>query len=106
MSADGTWKMVVNSPMGKQDVSATFQTSGSELTGVLVNNSSDGVSSEILDGVVDGDALKWKTKLKQVKVTLTFNVTISGDSMEGKVKAGMLGSFSVSGQREPATVAD
>jgi hypothetical protein len=104
MSVDGTWRMIVNSPMGKQDVSAILEANGSELTGSLVNNTNDGITSDIFDGVVNGADLQWKTKLTQVKVTLTFDVTVDGDSISGKVKAGMLGSFSVAGERvlEPA----
>jgi hypothetical protein len=98
MSVDGNWQLVLNSPMGKQDVSLELKEAGGQVTGTLVNNTNN-MTSEILDGAVDGDELRWKVKLPQGKLTLTFTTTVREDTMSGKVKAGLFGSFNFSGQR-------
>ncbi len=59
MSVNGNWQLVVDSPIGKQDVVVDFVESGGELTGTLLNRTSN-VSSEIFDGSIDGDGLTWK----------------------------------------------
>lgn len=98
MSVAGNWELVLNSPMGKQDVSLDLKEEDGQLTGTLVNNTSN-ITSEIIEGAVDGDELRWKVKLPKGKLTLTFTTTVQEDTMSGKVKAGMFGSFGLSGQR-------
>jgi hypothetical protein len=43
--------------------------------------------------------LQWKVKLQKLKMTISFTTTVDGDTMAGKDKAGMFGSFSVLGER-------
>jgi hypothetical protein len=107
MGVDGNWQLVLNSPMGKQDVVLELKETGGQLTGVLVNKTNN-LSTEILEGARDGDELRWKVKLPQGKMTLTFTTTVRDDSMSGKVKAGMFGSFTFTGQRAalPSDVAE
>jgi hypothetical protein len=99
MSAGGTWQLVMDSPIGRQQVTAVFEEKDGVLTGTVTNNANQ-ITAEIFDGSVDGDELRWKFTLKHVKVTLAFNTTIDENTMTGKVKAGMFGKFNVSGQRE------
>lgn len=97
MSVAGTWRLVVDSPMGKQDVSIDIAEEGGLLTGTLVNNTRQ-MSGEILDGRVEGDQYLWKVKLQRLP-TLSFTTTVDGDTMSGKVKAGVFGSFDLHGER-------
>jgi hypothetical protein len=99
MSVGGNWQLVIDSPIGRQQVTAVFEEKDGVLTGTVTNNANQ-ITAEIFDGSVDGDELRWKMKVKQVKVTLAFATTIDENTMTGKVKAGMFGKFNVSGQRE------
>ena len=48
----------------------------------------------------NGNVLSWTMDIsKPMPVTLSCKATISGDSLEGKVKAGIFGSFPIKGTR-------
>jgi hypothetical protein len=57
------------------------------------------MSTEIFDGQVTGEQLRWKAKLKQIRMTLSFTTTVQDDTMSGSVKAGVFGNFQLTGQR-------
>ena len=96
MSADGNWKVTINSPMGVQQGTLSIKTSGATFTGQF----SGAQGAQDISGSVDGDKLSWATKLTQpFPIDLDFNVTVSGDSMEGTVKAGAFGSSPLKGER-------
>jgi hypothetical protein len=96
MSADGNWKVTINSPMGVQEGTLSVKTDGATFTGKF-----DGrMGSQDISGSVDGDKLSWKTNITSpMPLELTFNVTVSGDSLSGAVQAGAFGSSPVSGVR-------
>jgi hypothetical protein len=98
MNVEGNWQLNVDSPMGKQQLTVDLHEEDGTLTGILTNNGNN-MTTDIFDGSVHGDELQWKVKLQQIKVTLTFDTTVQGDTMTGKVKAGIFGKFSVSGKR-------
>lgn len=93
MSVDGSWKITVSSPMGKQEGTYDLKAEGSTLTGV---QSGQGLSQPIKDGKVDGDNVSWSNS-----ITAPFPITLkfSGDSIKGKVKAGAFGSFVFEGSK-------
>jgi len=96
MSADGAWKTTVNSPVGVQEATLTVKTSGATFTGQMVG----GTGTQDITGTVDGDKLSWTSQMTQpFPITLEFSVTVSGDSMEGAVKAGSFGSSPLKGVR-------
>lgn len=97
MSADGTWNVTMNSPMGAQDATLVLATDGDTLTGSM--NSPQG-SMDITDGTIDGDALTWKAALTQpMPITLEFTATVDGDSISGDVALGSFGNATFSGTR-------
>lgn len=97
MAVDGTWKIVVQSPMGAQEATLTLKANGSTLTGTQQSGST---SMDIQDGKVNGDKLTWKGKItKPFPMNLEFAVTISGDEMKGEVTAAGLGSSPLTGKR-------
>ncbi len=97
MSVDGSWKITVNSPMGKQEGTYDLKAEGPTLTGT---QSGQGLSQPIKDGKVDGDNVFWSNSITTpLPMTLTFSGTVSGDSIRGKVKAGVFGSFDFEGFR-------
>lgn len=98
MDIEGSWRLVVLSPIGKQLITADLHVDGNTLTGTATNEANQ-KTAQVFDGCVSGDMAEWKITLQEMKLTLTFNVTVANDSMSGKVKAGHFGKFSVSGER-------
>ena len=97
MSVDGTWNVVVKSPMGDQPSTLTLKADGGTLTGTA---SAQGNTNPIANGKVDGDAVSWSNSITTpFPMTLEFSGTVDGDSLTGTVKAGSFGSFPFSGKR-------
>lgn len=97
MSADGTWKITVQTPMGAQSSTVELSTDGGELTGTQSGN---GESGAIYDGGIDGDSVTWKVDItRPMALTVTFSATIDGDAISGTAKAGAFGSSPFSGSR-------
>jgi hypothetical protein len=96
MSADGTWKTTINSPMGAQQGTLTVVTSGDTFTGKM-----DGAQgAQDVSGKVDGDTLTWSASITTpFPMTLEASVKVDGDAMTGTVKAGSFGSFPLTGTR-------
>jgi hypothetical protein len=97
MSADGTWNLVIDTPMGKQNASIVLTAAGNTLTGTITDSFGQ---VDITDGVVAGNQLSWSQKMtKPFPMTLGFTGTIDGDEMTGSLKAGMFGTSPVHGRR-------
>lgn len=97
MSIDGTWDVVLNTPMGKQKGKMTANVNGSELSGEI--NSPMGVIP-IKDGKVDGDNATWVCGVtKPISMDLEFAVVVEGDTFNGTVKVGPMGKNAVEGKR-------
>jgi len=97
MAVDGTWKIVVQSPMGAQEATLSLKTKDGNLTGTQKSSST---SMDIQDGKVSGDKLTWKGKITQpFPMNLEFAVTVTGDEMKGEVTAAGLGSSPLTGKR-------
>ncbi|MGB9365558.1 MAG: hypothetical protein WCE79_06065 [Xanthobacteraceae bacterium] len=97
MAADGTWNITMNTPMGERTSTLTFSTSGGTLTG---QQESDGDTTDIAEGTVDGDNVSWQIAIrKPMPLTLTFSGTVDGDSISGTADTGMFGSFPFEGTR-------
>jgi hypothetical protein len=97
MSADGTWSITIDTPMGQREAKLELSTAGGELTGT---QSADGNTGAITDGNVSGDEVAWKIDITDpMAMTLEFAGTVAGDSISGNVRAGAFGSFPFSGHR-------
>ncbi len=93
---DGKWDCHVDSPMGDQQFVLTVESNGSSFTG----RAEGGIGAMDIEGEVDGDEISWAMRVpKPMPVTLNCKATISGDTLEGKVSAGIFGKFSVTGTR-------
>jgi hypothetical protein len=96
MSADGNWKITINTPMGAQEVNASITTSGDTFTGTTSGRMGD----QKIEGKVNGDTLTWSTNISQpMPMTLEFQATVNGDNMSGTVQLGAFGSAPLSGVR-------
>jgi hypothetical protein len=97
MSADGTWNTTMNTPMGAQQGTLTLTTNGNDLSGKLAGPQGE---IDITDGKVDGNRLTWKASITSpMAMTLDFDATVEGDSINGNVKLGAFGNATFSGTR-------
>ncbi|PQP26611.1 hypothetical protein [Rhodococcus opacus] len=97
MSVDGTWNVVIATPIGKQRVKLTFVTQDGELRGAA-----RGAAEEVplTDPTLDGNRLTWSQSITTpLRLHLQFDVLVEGDEMTGKSTAGRLPSSKVSGRR-------
>lgn len=96
-AADGKWDCSVSTPMGDQEFTFTVVTNGDRFSGTLAGSLG---TLEVPDGEVDGDTLLWTMNVpKPMPLTLTCSADVSGDTLKGKLKAGIFGSFDVTGKR-------
>ncbi|MBX6424665.1 MAG: hypothetical protein IRZ09_01875 [Variibacter sp.] len=97
MSADGTWSITVDTPMGQRQATLELSTAGETLTGT---HFADGSSGPIMDGALSGNEVAWKVDIVDpMPMRLEFAGTIEGDTISGNVRAGTFGSFPFSGRR-------
>ena len=97
MSADGTWNITMDTPMGSQPATLTLDTSGGGVTGNLA--SSQGTIG-INEGTVEGDVVNFKAEMSDpMPMTLEFSAKVDGDNISGSVGLGSFGSASFSGTR-------
>ena len=98
MAVDGTWKLVVNTPMGSQESTLVIQPSGSGFT--ATQSAGHGEGRPVDDFKVDGNAVAWKASItKPMSMTLEFSGAVDGDNISGSVKLGMFGSAKFTGVR-------
>lgn len=96
MSADGNWKITINTPMGARTMDVAISTSGDSFTGKVDSE----MGAQEVTGKVDGDTLAWTTDITNpMPMKLEFSAKVDGDSMSGNVKLGMFGNASLSGVR-------
>ena len=97
MSADGSWKVTINSPMGAQQATLNLVTNGSELSGSMAGPQG---TQEFSGGTVDGNTLTWTVKMTSpMPMELATTATVDGDAISGKVKLGAFGEATFSGTR-------
>lgn len=95
----GTWNLVISTPIGKQRAVLDLSTQDGVLRGVA-RDERHGEEVALTDLVVDGNRLTWAQSItKPVRLNLTFDVTINGDELTGRAKAGRLPSSTVTGHR-------
>jgi len=93
---DGTYDVVVKSPLGDQKSTLTVKSDGSTFTGT----NSGAMGAADVSGEVNGNTLTWKQQMTvPMPMTLDMSITIDGDSVSGTVGAGAFGSFPVTGTR-------
>lgn len=96
MSADGNWKITINTPMGARTVNAAITTSGDSFTGQVESD----MGSQPISGKVNGDNLTWSFDITSpMPMKLDFDAKVDGDKMTGNVKLGMFGNAPLSGER-------
>jgi hypothetical protein len=96
-NVDGTWNVVVKSPLGDQKADLTIESSGDRFTGQFAGAMG---TAEAEDGTLDGDTLTWTMNVTvPMPLTLTCEATVDGDTLNGTVTAGGFGAFPLTGTR-------
>jgi hypothetical protein len=99
MSIDGTWHLVINTPIGQQRTTLEISTTDGVLRGVA-RDQRHGEEVELADLVLDGNRLTWCQSItRPMRLNLTFDVTVDGDEIAGRSKAGRLPGSTVTGHR-------
>ncbi|PRY45249.1 hypothetical protein [Umezawaea tangerina] len=100
--AEGTWELVIDTPIGKQRAELLLSTVDGVLRGVA-RDPKHGEEITLTDLVLDGDRLTWAQSItRPMRLNLTFDVTLEGDAMAGRSKAGRLPASKVTGRRVAA----
>jgi len=98
MSADGTWKLSMQTPIGERKSTLALNSVGRTVTGKLTGE--EGNSTDIFDGALSGDKVSFKAAIKSpMPLTLEFSGSIAGDKIAGNVSASGVGSWPFSGTR-------
>ena len=93
---DGTWDVVVKSPLGDQKITVEIKTDGATFTG----SGTGAMGAAEITGEVSGNTLTWKQQVSvPMPMTLDMSATVDGDTMTGSVGAGAFGSFPLTGTR-------
>jgi aerobic carbon-monoxide dehydrogenase large subunit len=95
--AAGTWNIVLNTPLGQQNITLTIVADGSSISGTAASPMGQ---QEFSGGTVDGDRVNLSMDITQpMPMTVTFDGLIEGDTVNGTATLGAFGSSSFSGTR-------
>jgi cytochrome P450 len=98
VTLEGTWKLVVKGPTGPQPTVLLIEREGDVLGG---SQSGQGSSTNVTDVKIDGNKVSWVNHVtKPIKLKVTFTGEILGSSMSGKCKAGFMGSYPFTANKE------
>ena len=90
MSADGTWKLSMQTPIGERKSTLALKSAGGTVTGKLTAD--EGASTDIFDGKASGDKVTFKAAIKSpMALTLEFTASVAGDKISGNVTASGVG---------------
>jgi hypothetical protein len=98
MSAGGTWKLTMQTPIGERRATLALTEAAGALAGKLT--SEEGAATDILDGKASGDRISFKAAIKNpMPLTLEFTATVASDKISGSVNASGIGSWPFQGSR-------
>ena len=98
MAVDGTYDIIVDTPIGAQTMKLILKTEGSALSGSI---DSPMGAQEFSGGSVSGDDISWQMEINSPigNMNLEYKGKITGDDIDGEVKAGDFGSSPFKGKR-------
>jgi hypothetical protein len=100
MSAAGTWNMTIDTPIGKQQATLVLIENADGSWEGTSRSHDSGEEGPLTDLTVDGNEVSWHQSVtKPMKLNLKCTVTIDGDKLTGKAKAGMFPAVTMNGER-------
>ncbi|MEM7363294.1 MAG: hypothetical protein AAF525_04680 [Pseudomonadota bacterium] len=81
---NGTWQLIIETPMGKREPKLTLTTDGDRVSGTFAGQMG---STDFTDGQVDGNSVDISVDLNAMGQTIHLNLvaTIEGDRLSGQV---------------------
>ncbi len=97
MAIDGTYKIAIDTPMGKQEATLTLKTAGDKLSGTA----DSAMGKAEFTGTVKGNDLAWVQTVNSPmgEMKLEFTGKVTGSDIAGEVKMGSFGSAPFSGKK-------
>ena len=97
MAIDGTYKIEIDTPMGKQEATLNLKTDGDKLSGTT--ESAFGKTD--FTGTVKGGTVAWSMEISSPmgNMKLDYSGKVSGNDISGSVKAGDFGSSPFKGKK-------
>ncbi len=93
----GRWDITIATPIGKLAVALELHERDGVIEGIARGATE---TTPLIDPVLVGDRLTWSQVItRPMRLNLTFEVTIDGDTLSGTSKAGRLPPSKVSGKR-------
>ena len=97
MSLTGTWNISISTPIGSQSAVLDLTEHNGAVEGIAKSGAE---TMPLINPILHGNRLTWKLSMtKPVRLNLTFDVTINGDTLTGTSKAGILPTSKVIGTR-------
>ncbi|MBV9416188.1 MAG: hypothetical protein JO363_14495 [Solirubrobacterales bacterium] len=88
MSFTRTWNISIATPIGTQFAVLELTENGGIVEGIAKAREE---TVPLIDPILDGNRLTWKPSItKPMRLNLTFDVTIAGDTLTSTSRAGML----------------
>ena len=97
MPVDGTYKIEIDTPMGKMEEKFILKTKGNVLTGKTESQ----MGSHNITGKVSGNQFSWESDVDSPmgKMHITVSGKVAGDAISGEMKAGDFGVSPFKGKR-------
>ena len=97
MSLTGTWNMSISTSIGRQSAVLELTENDGVVAGVAKNGTE---TLPLINPVLQGTRLTWQLSItRPLRLNLTFDVTIDGNTLTGTSKAGILPPSRVTGTR-------
>ena len=98
MAVDGTYKIEIETPLGKQEVTITLKTAGDKLSGTIESMFG---TMDFSGGTVNSNTVAWSMEISSPMGNLKLDCSgkVSGNDISGEVKAGNFGSFPFKGKK-------
>jgi hypothetical protein len=90
VDVSGVWDMIVETPQGQMNLTATFKQDGEKLTGTQASP----MGEVALEGTVVGNEIKYTivVDMQGQQMSVVFGGKVEGDSMSGIFEFGGMGS--------------
>jgi hypothetical protein len=97
MAIDGTYKIEIDTPMGKQESTLTLKTAGDKLSGTAESM----MGKNDFTGTVKGDEIAFDMNITSPMgdMKLEFSGKVTGSDITGEVKMGNFGSSPFKGKK-------
>ncbi|CCK24881.1 hypothetical protein BN159_0502 [Streptomyces davaonensis JCM 4913] len=97
MNVEGTWDLVIATPLGKIKAVLELRQDNGTLTGTARGA---GEEVPLTNLTADGNRLTWNQAItKPMRLNLTFDMTVDKDTLTGHSRAGRLPASKVTGRR-------